>query len=83
MFCPNHSHNRRRLFQAAGTDRYQKILSTGKGIRAVARWIMSEGLVLRFSLAKEQIDRAEGRARETMTTATTVPRGGSGARVKG
>ena len=45
----------------AGTDRYVEIMSTGKGLRAVARWVMSERLLSQFSLAKEQIDRAEGR----------------------
>ena len=36
-------------------------MSTGKGLRAVARWVMSEGLLLQFSLANEQIHRVEGR----------------------
>ena len=39
-------------------------MSTGKGLRAVARWVMSEGLLSQISLAKEQINRVEGRARE-------------------
>ena len=39
-------------------------MSTGKGLRAVTRWVINEGLLSQFSLAKEQIDRAEGRARE-------------------
>lgn len=64
MLCPNHAHNRRRLFEAAGTDRYQDILSTGKGLRAVARWVMNEGLLAQLSLAKEQIDGVEGRTRD-------------------
>ena len=64
VFCPHHARNRRRLFEAAGTDRWQEVLSTGKGLRAVARWVMDEGLLAQFSLAKEQIDRVEGRTRE-------------------
>ena len=32
-----------------------------KVLRAVARWVMSEGLLLQYSLAKEQTDRVEGR----------------------
>ena len=37
-------------------------MSTGKGLQAVARWVMSEGLLSQFSLAKEQVDWVEGRA---------------------
>ena len=61
MSCPDHAHNQRKLFEAAGTDGYQEILSTGKRLRAEARWVMSEGLLAQFSLAKEQTNRAEGR----------------------
>lgn len=57
MFCPNHAHSRRRLYEAAETNQYQEILSTGKGLRAVTRWILSEA---QFSLAKEQIDGVKG-----------------------
>ena len=64
IFCPNHAHNRRSLYEAAGTSRYQELMSTGKGLRAVARWVINEGLLSQFALAKEQIDRAEGRAKE-------------------
>lgn len=39
-------------------------MSTGKGLRAVFRWTMSEGLLSQFSVAREQIDSVEGRARE-------------------
>ena len=42
LFCPRHAHIRRRLLEAAGTDRYLEILSTGKGLGAVARWVMDE-----------------------------------------
>ncbi|MCJ1272053.1 hypothetical protein MMC22_011960, partial [Lobaria immixta] len=52
---------RQKLQEEAGTNRYQEILSTGKGLRAVARWVMNEGLLAQLSLAKEQIDLVEGR----------------------
>lgn len=51
-------------YSTAGTDRYDKIMSTRKGLRAVARWAMSEGVLGQFSIAKEQADRAEGRTQE-------------------
>ena len=35
----------------------------GKGLREVARWVMSEGLLDQFSLAKEQSEWVEGRER--------------------
>lgn len=37
IFCPDRTRNRRVLYEAAGTDRYKKSMSTGKGIRALAR----------------------------------------------
>ena len=61
IFCQNHTHNRQKLYKEAGTDRYQEILSTREGLRAVARGVMKEGLLAQFSLAKEQIDLLEGR----------------------
>lgn len=64
IFCPNRARNHRNLYEAARTNRYREILSTGKGLRAVARWVMNEGLLARFPPAKEKIDRAEGRTRE-------------------
>ena len=62
VFCPNHALTRNRLYEEAGTQQYQEMLSTRKGLRAVARWVMREGLLHQFSLAKEQIDRAGGAA---------------------
>ena len=43
----------------------RKFLSTGKGPRAVAQGALSEGLLGQFSLAKEQSDGVEGKAKET------------------
>ena len=63
MFCPDRAQHRYRLYEAAGTNRYEQLMSTGKGLRAVARWVMSEGLLGQFLLAKEQSDWAEGRGK--------------------
>ena len=62
MFCPNRARHNGRFYEAAGTDRYEKMMSAGWGLRGVARWTMSEGLRGEFSLAKEQSDwnRGEG-----------------------
>lgn len=35
-------------------------MATGKGLRAVTRWIMDKKFLSQFSLAKEQTDRVEG-----------------------
>lgn len=35
IVCPNHAHNRRRLCEAVGIERFHEILLTGKGHRAV------------------------------------------------
>lgn len=40
-------------------NRYQQILDTEKGLQAVARWVMSEGLLGQISLAKKQMNRVE------------------------
>ncbi|MCJ1269303.1 hypothetical protein MMC22_009194 [Lobaria immixta] len=42
----------------------EEISLSSSGLRAVARWVMSEGLLSPFLLAKEQIGRVEGRARD-------------------
>ena len=41
---------------------------SSKGLRAVARWAMRQGLLHQFSLAKEQVDRAEAGQEEQATT---------------
>ena len=59
--CLN-ARNRRNLYEAAGTSQYRELMSTGKDLRAVARWVMSEGPL---SLTKEQINHVEGRSKRT------------------
>lgn len=68
---PNYASTRRKLYEETGTQQYQNILSTGKRLRAVARWIMREGLLGHFSLAKEQHDWMEGRARNEVVEEET------------
>ena len=63
IFCPDRAHHRRRLYEVAGTNRYEQMMSTGKALRAIARRVMSKGLLGQFSLAKEQSDWVEGRER--------------------
>lgn len=61
VFCPNRGPNRLSSYEAAGTSQYEEIMATGKGLRAVTRWVMDKKLLSQLSLAKEQTDRIEGR----------------------
>ena len=45
-------------------DRYLEILSAGKSFRAVARWVVREGRLGQFSLAKEERAFVETRVRD-------------------
>ena len=60
IFCPDRARDHQKLYKTAGTDKYQEILSTGKRLRAVAQWVVSECLLSRTSLAREQSDWVEG-----------------------
>ena len=78
MFCPNHAPNRRGLYEKAGTHRYQETLSTGEGPRAVARWVVNQGLLGQFSRARAQMDQGErriieGKAAEEVVDEIGVP----------
>ena len=65
IFCLNHAYYRRRFYETAGTDYTKRlIILIGKGLRAVARWVMNEGHLSQFSLAKEQSDWVEGKDKE-------------------
>ena len=64
MFCPNHAATRNRPYEEAGTRHYMKMLATKRGLRAVAEWVMREGLLHQFLLAKEHAEWAENRKRE-------------------
>lgn len=59
------------LYEAVGTEWYEKIVSTGKGLRPVARWVMSDGLLSQFPLAKEQLDWVNRRARDDIDDVET------------
>lgn len=64
VFCPDHMATRDKLYEEAGTQQYLEMLSTRRGLRAVARWMMRESLLCQFLLAREQMDRAERGATE-------------------
>ena len=51
--CPLYADLRMDLFKRAGTGDSREILSSSKGIRAAARFMMATGLLPQFSLARE------------------------------
>ena len=66
IFCPDQAHHHCRLYEAAKTNQYKRMMSTGKRLRAVARWVMSKSLLSQFSLAKEQSDWVESKKKEAI-----------------
>ena len=58
--CPLYADLRLELVKKAGTSDHREILSTGKGIRAAARFMMFTGLLPQFGLAKEMEEVVEG-----------------------
>lgn len=55
IFCPNLDQIRPQLFEQAETKDARKMLTTLKGIRAAARWMVRSGVLGQYSLAKEQL----------------------------
>lgn len=47
------------MLEAAGTKNCEELWSTNAGLKANTRWLMRSGLLGMYSLAKEQIYRAE------------------------
>ena len=64
IFCPDQVHHRCRLYKAAGTNQYEQMMSMGKGLQAVARWVISKSLLGQFSLAKKQSNWVEGKEKK-------------------
>ena len=58
LFCPRSREDRPRLLAEAGTRDFQTMLTTTKGIRAAARWMVNSGWLNSFELASEQLQRS-------------------------
>jgi hypothetical protein len=52
MYCAGLA-GRDRMLDAAGTTDYTTLLNTGRGLRAVARWLLQQGVLPQFSVARE------------------------------
>lgn len=55
IFCPRLGRFRPTLLESAGTSDLRRMLTTPKGARASARWLIQSGLLGQYSLAKEQL----------------------------
>ena len=56
IHCPTYQQQRPKLFLTAGTCDYTILLTSPKGIRAAARWLISSGALRQYSLAKVQLE---------------------------
>ena len=55
LFCEMFAAYRRYLFEEAGTNDWDALTSTKKGLKAITRWVMKTGLLGQFSLAANQL----------------------------
>ncbi len=55
LFCPELAEGRQELIDSAGTQDMRQILSTKKGVKAAAKWLMQTGILQQYSLANEQL----------------------------
>ena len=61
IFCPELQRNRYQLFLTAGSNSWEEISSTKRGLLATARWLIREGVLEQFSLAREEEKEREER----------------------
>ena len=66
-FCPE-LRGRDAMFARAGSRTFREILSSTKGLKAVTQWLIRQGVLPQFSLAKEmeEEDRQRWRAMPTL-----------------
>jgi len=48
------------MLSVAGTENYNTLLSTQKGLKAVARWLISQNVLDQFRVAKEMVIKGKG-----------------------
>jgi len=67
IFCPKRQQARARLFREAGTSNWKDLAKTKRGLKAAAKWMINEGILDQFSLARDEEqerDRRETEGRE-------------------
>ncbi len=55
LFCPELAEGRQELIDSAGIQDIRQMLSTKKGVKAAAKWLMQTGILQQYSLANEQL----------------------------
>jgi hypothetical protein len=53
IYCPFYTSTKAELFRRAGLIDFQTMLSTLKGVKAAARWLIARGTLPQFTLAKD------------------------------
>ena len=59
LFCPRSREGRPRLLAEAGTEDFQTMLTSTRGVRAAARWMVKSRWLSSFDLAGEQLQRSK------------------------
>ena len=70
IHCPLHEEGRRQMYLRAGTATYAELLSTPKGVKAVAEWFLGTNLLPYLALAREM---AKERSPQTEDTGFAQP----------
>ena len=64
LFCPDYTEGRTEMLREAGTGCFDTMMSTKKGVRAAARWMVRADALHQFSLARVQARRVDGHEEE-------------------
>jgi hypothetical protein len=59
LLCPLRT-NREAMLSVAGTENYNTLLSTQKGLKAVTQWLISQNVLDQFRVAKEMVMEGKG-----------------------
>jgi len=54
------THQPEAMLSAAGTENYNTLLSTQKGLKAVTQWLISQNVLDQFRVAKEMVMEGKG-----------------------
>ena len=59
IHCPAYGAGRQEMWHEAGTDDYNSMLQTEKGITACTRWALKQGILQQFHFAREMLNEEE------------------------
>jgi len=63
LFCPRTAKGRQEMFQKIGSTAYRDILTSTRGMKIAARYILQTGILEQFRLIQEQEERQKARER--------------------